>query len=151
MVERGDLDRRTDVACFTTAPLSEELQLLGRPRLSLRVSADQPGFDLCATLAVVGPDGRQVRQLSMGLGRFRGPGSLKLCRRLVRLQPLLATLMPGERLRLSLAGAAWPQVAVNPGDGTLPQGGTGPRHRIITLTIDPVGGRLWIPPLTGAN
>jgi predicted acyl esterase len=53
----------------------------------------------------------------------------------VELQPTFVRLATGERLRLSLAPAAWPQIAVNPGDGSLPAGGSGPAHRIVTLRL----------------
>ena len=67
------------------------------------------------------------------------------------MQPVYARLEPGERLRLSLAGAAWPQVAVNPGDGSLPRGGVGPSDRVITLTLELAASRLRLGPLAGAN
>jgi putative CocE/NonD family hydrolase len=147
-VERADLDRRCDVACFTTAPLEHPLLLIGRPQLALEVSADQPAFDLCAALSLVPAEGPGVRQVSTGVLRCRG-GDRQ--RRQITFQPLALALEPGDRLRLSLAGAAWPQIAVNPGDGRLPWGGAGPEHRPITLTLRELGSRLWLDPLLGAN
>ncbi len=146
-VERSDLDGRAEVACFTGAPLSSRLRLLGEPLLTLSVEADQPGFDLCVALSRVSADGSSVRQLCTGVGRFLGQGCLVGAERQVRLHPLFATLVPGERLRLSVAAAAWPQIAVNPGDGTLPRGGSGPRHRPISLTLHLAGSRLLLLPL----
>jgi putative CocE/NonD family hydrolase len=146
-VERGDLDGRSEVACFTGAPLGEPLRLLGEPRLALVVEADQPGFDLCVALSRVSTDGVSVRQLATGVARFLGEGCLEPTERQVRIQPLFATLEPGERLRLSVAAAAWPLIAVNPGDGTLPRGGSGPRHRPISLTLHLKGSRLLLRPL----
>jgi predicted acyl esterase len=35
-VERGDIDQRSDVVCFTSAPLAQDLQLCGRPELVQR-------------------------------------------------------------------------------------------------------------------
>jgi uncharacterized protein len=151
VVERTDLDERSDVACFTTPPLLEDLQLLGEPQLTIRVAADQPGFDLCASLSVLQPNDRRVEQLCLGIGRFRGEHCLRPLERHVRLQPLAASVQRGQRLRLSLAGAAWPQFAVNPGDGSLPAGGSGPQHRVITLQLDLEASRLWLAPLLGAN
>jgi putative CocE/NonD family hydrolase len=135
LVDRQDLDRRGDVACFTTLPLTGERRWIGQPSLRLRVGADQPGFDLCASLAVVGADGQSARVLSTGVLRVLGQEALDPLERTVRLQPLAATLRSGERLRLSLAGAAWPQVAVNGGDGSQPRGGPSAAHRLITLTL----------------
>ena len=147
--ERGDLDRRSDVICFTSAPLSTPLELEGRPLLTIAVRADQPSFDLCAALSVIDPQGR-VLQLSTGVARTQQlAGEKKLLR--VQLQPLLAELCPGERLRLSLAGAAWPQIAVNPGDGLETFGPTGPHHRVITLELELADSQLQLLPLLGGK
>ena len=149
-VLRTDLDQRTDVACFTSAALNTPMQLLGQPVLELDAMADQPGFDLCAALSVVQSNG-QVRQCSTGVARWLGDECLAMARRKVQLQPLLLTLAPGERLRLSLGLAAWPQIAVNPGDGSLPQGATGPQHRVISVELDLRAATLSIEAMVGAN
>ncbi len=148
--ERGDLDQRRDVACFTSPPLERPLRLLARPRLRLRMSADQPGFDLCAALSRVTPDGG-VQQLSTGISRQLGAGCQQAEWREVQLQPLLLELQPGERLRLSLAAAAWPQVAVNAGTGELPRGGSGPEHRVITLELNCQNAELRLEPVEGLD
>ena len=149
--DRALLDARSDVVCFQTPPLVEALLLQGRPLLSVTAAADQPGFDLVATLAVVTATGA-VRQLSLGVLRLRGETALIPQPREVVLQPLLAKLEPGECLRLSLAASAWPLLAVNPGDGSLPLGGVGPDHRVITLQLDLDQAELRLRPLPiGAN
>ena len=71
--------------------------------------------------------------------------------RTVVFQPLLLTLQPGERLRLSVGLAAWPQIAVNPGDGSMPQGPAGPQHRVISVEIELASAQLRIKPMVGAN
>jgi len=149
--ERGDLDQRRDVACFTTEPLEAPLRLLGRPHLSLSVAADQPGFDLCVCLSRVSCAGegqiQSVRQLCTGVARFGGPGCLESVQRQVALQPLMADLLPGDQLRLSVAASAWPQIALNPGDGSPPMGGPSLRHRVISLRLELEGSQLTIAPL----
>jgi predicted acyl esterase len=147
VVERGDLDRRADVACFSTAPLPGRLTLLGRPRLEITVQADQPGFDLCVALSLLPAMSSNVRQLSTGFARILGPHAQEARRRQVDLQPLSVELGSGDRLRLSIAGAAWPAIAVNPGDGSRPWGATGPNHRVITLTLALQGSLLRFEPL----
>ncbi|MFM8545300.1 MAG: CocE/NonD family hydrolase, partial [Vulcanococcus sp.] len=149
-VERGDLDQRTDVACFSGAAATAPMELLGQPQLLIQAAADQPGFDLCVALSVLGVEGG-VRQLSSGVARFLGEACLEPQPRIVALQPLLLTLAPGERLRLSIGLAAWPQIAVNPGDGSLPRGGSGPDHRTITVALQLAGAELSIQPMVGAN
>ncbi|MEX1317221.1 MAG: CocE/NonD family hydrolase [Synechococcaceae cyanobacterium] len=148
--ERGDLDQRRDVVCFTSAPVEKPLRLLARPRLRLRVAADQPGFDLCVALSSVSLEGA-VRQLSTGVCRQLGHTCLQADWRQVWLQPLLLQLHQGERLRLSLAAAAWPQVAVNPGNGEPPWGGSGPDHRVVTLELDCDGAEFSLEPLEGLD
>lgn len=149
--DRSDLDGRTEVACFTTAPLAQALQILGRPTLQLRVQADQPGFDLCAALAVVSADGSASRQLCTGLIRALGEAASEARERRLELQPIAATLQVGERLRLSLAPAAWPHVAVNAGNGQQPRSGPSASHRPITLTLLLAGAELAIHPLFPAD
>lgn len=150
LVERRDLDRRGDVACFRSAPLGAPLRLLGRPVLRIRARADQPGFDLWASLSVLRDDGAAV-QLCTGVRRVLGQQALDGVDLEVHLQPLAVQLAAGERLGLSLAGAAWPAIAVNPGDGSLPRAGSGPDHRIIAIDLDLADARLWIARLVGAN
>ena len=151
VVERADLDGRADVACFTTPPLERPLELVGIPRLELVVAADQDGFDLCAALSLLKGEGDAVLQIATGVVRFRGEGCRACVRRRLTLQPLALRLVEGDRLRLSLAAAAWPQIAVNPGDGSLPLEAPGPRHRVIGLDLRLAGSRLWLTPLTGAD
>ena len=150
LVERGDLDRRSDVACFSSAPIEAPLELLGRPVVELEVRADQPGFDLCAALSLLKTDGR-VLQLSTGVGRWLGESCLDLGRRHLSLQPLLVTLQPGESLRLSIGAAAWPQIAVNPGTGAIPWGPAGADHRVITLALHLEQAQLRLEPLVGPD
>ena len=147
---RADLDARHDVATFTTAPLNGALELCGAPLLILEAAADQPGFDLCVSLSRLNNSG-EVLQLSTGVARWLGVSCLQQRQRQVRLQPLLATLQRGEQLRLSIGLAAWPQIAVNPGTGAMPQGGSGPDHREITVQLQLDDASLCIKPMVGAN
>ncbi len=144
--QRQDLDARCDVACFTTPALSQAEALLGKPVLVVGVRADQPGFDLCGALSRVRPDG-EVLQLCTGVLRKRGAACLEPLVATLTLQPLLVRLEAGDRLRLSLAAAAWPQIAVNPGDGSMPHGPARERHRVISLTLRLNGAQLQLWPL----
>jgi hypothetical protein len=150
VVDRADLDNRADVACFSSAPFGKATEVLGRPLLELPVCADQPGFDLCVALSVLNSRG-EVRQVSTGVARFLGASCLTLQTRRVALQPLLLTVQPGEQLRLSVGAAAWPQIAVNPGNGAMPQGPSGMDHRVIGLELHLAGAQLGIHPMVTAN
>ena len=150
VVERSDLDQRTDVACFTSAPLPEPCELLGQPLLEIDAAADQPGFDLCLALSLVTAEGR-VMQLCTGVARFLGEECLITQRRCIALQPVLVDLEAGAQLRLSIGLAAWPQIAVNPGNGSLPEGSCGSRHRVISVTLGLQNASFSIRPMVGAN
>jgi len=92
-----------------------------------------------------------VLQVSTGVMRQLGAHCLKPITRQVALQPLLLTLQPGERLRLSIGLAAWPQIAVNPGDGSQPSGPAGAEHRVISVSLELQDASLSIMPMIGAN
>ena len=133
--ERTAVDQRSDVATFTTAPLVDELLLSGQPHLLLDAEADQPGFDLCISLSRLPAETNSVDQLSTGVVRVRGEEALQPARRSVTLQPLHASLACGDRLRISVAAAAWPAIGVNPGHDAVPCGAPSPEHRVVTLTL----------------
>lgn len=137
-VDRAAVDRRPDVATYTTGPLGEPLTLAGRVALDLWVEADAPSFDVNAVLSVVKSDGR-ILPLTQGHARVE-PGDptrpLSIAMRAVRI-----ALAPGEALRLSIAGACFPAYPVNPGTGAEP----GETRRVdaqpITLLIHSGPGR----------
>ena len=148
--ERRDLDARSDVACFTSEPLEDALELCGQPQLLLTACADQPGFDLWACLARITPGGA-VWLLSTGMARWAGAGCTSPQPRQVTLQPLLCSVARGDRLRLSIALAAWPQMAVNAGDGDPVRSNAGPAHRVITVELTLENSSFSILPMVGAK
>lgn len=145
-VDRLAVDQRSDVATFTTAPLVGELLLSGQPHLLLKAEADQPGFDLCISLSRLPAGANSVEQLSTGILRVRGEAALQPARRSVTLQPLQASLVRGDRLRISVAAAAWPAIGVNPGHDAVPCGAPSPEHRVVTLTLELADSSLQLNP-----
>ncbi|HEV3399143.1 MAG TPA: CocE/NonD family hydrolase, partial [Actinomycetes bacterium] len=122
-------DQRTDDAYSLTYDwqLDQELELLGHPRLVVRVGASAPVAFLSAKLCDVFPD---------GTSSLVARGFLNLTQRRSRTEPepmrpgitetveleLDATswVFPaGHRLRLSLAGSDWPNLVPPPGPATL--------------------------------
>lgn len=141
--DRAAVDARFDIACFTTAPAEAPVPLAGTPRCVLHVSADVPSFDIHATLSLVLPDGRALA-LADGMARGPGPGLLDIA-----LRPICLTVEPGQRLRLSLAGACFPAHAVNPGTGADPLAARADQAVPITLAVGCGGAepsRLLLPP-----
>jgi putative CocE/NonD family hydrolase len=149
--DRATLDRRTDVATFNTSPLTKELQLFGRPQLSVTAQADHPGFDLCVSLSRCIEGGDKAEQLSTGVLRVLGNKAQMALEHVVQLQPLLATLEVGDQLRLSIAAAAWPAVGVNPGDDSTPSGAPSPQHRVVTLTLHLTDSKLQLIPMNSGK
>lgn len=150
-VDRQDIDARSDVATFTSEPLLQVLTLEGTPELTLEAHADQPGFDLCLALSRVSANGDRVEQLSTGHLRLRGPEARQPQQRSIRMQPLLASLQQGDRLRLSIAGASWPAIGVNSGSDTVPCGAPSCRHRVIAMTLQLAGSHLTLIPFSAGR
>ncbi|WP_142850272.1 CocE/NonD family hydrolase [Telmatospirillum sp. J64-1] len=131
MQERGAVDDRSDVLCFTTAPLDRDMCLAGEVSLTLSVSADCPSFDISAILSQVTPEGK-VYNLTQGYRRVDGvpvgPVTLSL-------RALCATLPAGHALRLSIAAANFPAFAVNPGTGQAFAEARSIDNQVVTLTV----------------
>jgi hypothetical protein len=135
--DRAVLDGRTDVACYTSAPLAAPLRLAGRVSAEIDVTADAPSHDLLAVLSVVTPDGRALT-VTQGYLRRSGAGPCTVAMRAI------CTILPtGAAIRLSLQASSFPAFTINPGTGV----GAGDTRlvdcRIVTLTI--AGGTLCLP------
>ena len=136
--DRGGLDGRTDVVCYTSAPLTAPLPLAGRVSAEVHVDADAVSHDLCAVLSQVMPDGRAV---TLTQGYLRVADAKAAGPRIVAMRALCATIPAGAALRLSLQAASFPAFAVNPGTGA---GASEARFfdcRIVTLSLHGGGAR----------
>ena len=149
--DRQSLDARSDVATFTTAPLDEPIALSGQPQLQIRAGADQPGFDLCLVLSRLPQGSAAVEQLSSGVLRVLGAEAEQMVERRVLLQPLLVTCSAGDRLRLSIAAAAWPAIGVNPGTPEHPCAAPSANHHVVTMTLDLAGSLLSLNPFNSGR
>jgi uncharacterized protein len=140
MQDRAALDDRADIAVYDSAPLDRPLFLCGRVAATLALEADQPSFDIDATLSMLTPDGRTLT-VTQGHARIDAPhGPVELPMRAV-----CVTVPAGHALRLSLAGAATPSYAVNPGTGAAAADFTAADERVITIAIRHHGSRLILP------
>ena len=129
---------------FEWEPLEDELEVLGHPRVRLTISSPHPVALLSAKLCDVFPDGTSalVTRGVLNLAHRDGHDDPK------PLTPGLATSIeieleatswifePGHRVRLSLAGADWPNVWPPPHAGRL---------EVAQSSIE-----LVLPELTGA-
>lgn len=131
-------DDRSSIT-FTTAPLSEPIEILGTPEVELALTTDRPFGMVAARLLLVDPLGR-THLICRGNRNLVFPRSLSEPEpptpgeKLLIKFPLMATsaVVPaGWRLRLAIAGADFPIVWPPPGP--------------FTLSVDPSGSRLRLP------
>jgi putative CocE/NonD family hydrolase len=123
-------DQRLDdggALVFETAPLDNELSVLGAPVVRLRVAADSPVAQLALRLSDVWPDGRATRVSYHVLNlthreSHERPAALEPGRDYdvtVTLNACGHRFLPGHRIRLSIATAYWPIVWPAPYPATL--------------------------------
>ncbi len=132
-------DQRGEDAMSVCLDLDAPGDLLGRPRLTLTLTSDQPFAHLIARLCDVAPDGGSTR-ISHGMLNLRHRDSMDQPSPVPVGQPFTITLdldetgyrlAPGHRLRLALSTTYWPFVWPSAKPVTLRvQGGTLtlPRH-----------------------
>ncbi len=121
----------------------DAITMLGHPVLRLRVSADQPSASVSAKLCDVFPDGTSALicrgSLDLAFRDSRSdPAALEpgRCYDVAMVLDACAyELAPGQRLRLSVAGADWPNTAAPPAP--------------LTLTVH--GGELVLPVWSGES
>jgi hypothetical protein len=135
-------DQRADdgmAVCFDTAPLTERLEILGAPVLTLEVSSDRPNAFLCARLCDVAQGGASLR-VTYGLLNLshreshEHPEPLEPWRRYtIRLQlnDAAHAFPPGHRIRLALSTTYWPIAWPSP--------------EPATVTVFTAGSRLSLP------
>jgi uncharacterized protein len=126
-------------------PLDRELELLGHPRLAVRVGSSAPVAFLSAKLCDVFPDGTSalVARGFRNLTRRRSwtdpepmaPGEVEEVE--LELDATSWVFPAGHRLRLSLAGSDWPNLVPPPGP--------------VTLTVERDGSALTLPVLDGPS
>jgi len=128
---------------FDSAPLEQELDLLGAPVLELEFSVDRPVAQVCARLSDVFPDGAAQRTsyAVFNLNHLAGhdkpqqlePG--KRYRARIVLNALGHRFPAGHCLRLAISTAYWPLIWPTP--------------ERVTLTVHAAGTQLALPVRTG--
>ncbi|WP_425045989.1 CocE/NonD family hydrolase [Primorskyibacter sp. S87] len=104
--------------CFDTPPLTEPLELLGRPRFRFSFSVDKPVAQLVARLCDVSPEGvsQRISFRPLNLTHYAShaepeelvPG--KIYEAEIELNECAHHLRPGHVLRLALSTSYWPIV-----------------------------------------
>ncbi|MET7616631.1 CocE/NonD family hydrolase [Streptomyces sp. NPDC005408] len=135
--DQRDEDARS--ACFEFPVTGDPVEILGRPRVTLRLRLDVPHGQAVARLCDVAPDGsstlvtRGVLSLSARHGRERAaawpPGTTEDVA--FELNGIGHTFPPGHRIRLAVSSAYWPWIWPHSGSAG--------------FTLDPAGSRLELP------
>jgi hypothetical protein len=133
--DRTSLDDRSDVLTYTSAPLPEDVHLLGEIAIALHCTADTPSFDLCAVLSEVKPTGGVIN-FSQGYVRVKPKATSPIQ---LTLQATCIRLTKGSCLRLSLSGACFPAYAVNSGSGVTANQAELIQAQVITIQVYPQG------------
>jgi putative CocE/NonD family hydrolase len=111
------LEQRADVLTYTGDVLREPVTVIGEVTVELELERDNPWADLFVRLSDVEPSGRSIN-LCDGIRRLtqRDPLSGLVS---ISLDTVAHRFGPGHRVRLLVAGGAFPRFSSNPGTGRL--------------------------------
>lgn len=152
------VQRRDDVLCYTTEPLTADMLLCGRVFAELWVSSSAEDTEFCAMLCDVYPDG-EARQLCDGNVRLALRDSLEkldpvpaneIVKVRIDMWATGARIFRGHRLRLQVASAAMPKFAAH--TNTLEPPGSAEKVVIATNRVrhdDAHPSRLLLPVAEG--
>ena len=123
--DQRELEARSDVLSFASAPLESPLEITGNVRVKLYVSTDAPDTDFTAKLLDIYPDGRAFNMLD-GIRRlkyrkdYREPAPLtpgEVGEVEVELGPISMVVNKGHRIGLHVSSSNFPRFEVNPNTG----------------------------------
>ena len=146
-VDRKLIDERSDVATFTSKKAIKTMTIEGTPILQIEAKSDRETFDICVALSIIKGSDEKVIQLSTGVLRVINNHISKKSIRTISMQPLLADISPGDRIRLSISGSNWPAIGVNPGDEKQNCGAPSPHCLVTTTTLYLRDSKFLIQPL----
>ncbi len=124
-VDQARTEARPDVLLFTSEPLGQPLQVIGRVTLVAWVASQTADTDVVARLCDVHPDGRSYNLMD-GILRLRFREGLDRDRLLtpgevyrveVDLWSTAHVFLPGHQLRLQVCASDFPRYDRNPGTG----------------------------------
>ena len=131
--ERTAVDARGDVLTYMSAPLTEEMRVVGVVEVVGAIASSTPSYDLCAVLSRV--SNGKAYNLTQGYRRIDQAEPRQTSQVTLALHPTCFSLAPGESLRLSLSAACFPAYPVNLGTGAQPHKARLIEAEIITVTI----------------
>lgn len=139
-LDQSEVEARADVLVWTSAPLSEPLEVTGLVRAVLMVDSSAPSCDWTARLCEVRKSGRSFGIVD-GIRRWRNPGRPEEVE--VRLGHISHLFASGSRLRLQVASSNFPRFDRNPQTGVDPACATLAEFASATQTV--LGGELILP------
>jgi uncharacterized protein len=124
--DQSVMERGNSLLVYTSAPVSNAMEVFGRPRIKLYATTSAPNADFAAKLVRVTSNGR-AEFLCIGIARsswlFRNAtyaaDTIQLWE--FTLEPIAFVLAAGERLRLEIASSAFPLYDRNSSNDTPPQ------------------------------
>ncbi|MEV0622469.1 CocE/NonD family hydrolase [Nonomuraea sp. NPDC050404] len=114
--DNRDIEARPDVLVYTGSPLPRHLDLIGPVSATVYVRTDTGHGDLFVRLCDVDPAGVS-RNVTDGILRLPETSEGDVVRAEVELHPTGYRFMRGHRLRVQVAGGAFPRFARNHGTG----------------------------------
>jgi putative CocE/NonD family hydrolase len=117
------LEARSDVLCYTTPPLVQDVEVIGPARLELFVRSSLPHTDFFGRLCDVHPDGRSINicdglfRVEPGRGEAGPDGTLRIE---IDMSATAHRFPEGHRLRLIVSSGAHPRWSRNLGTGEAP-------------------------------
>jgi uncharacterized protein len=123
--ENAAVEARADVLTFSTAPLTDPVEVAGVPVAELYVSSDNPHCDLFVRVCDVDARGRSRNLTDQILRCSPADVTPAAIRRIsLPLTDISHVFRAGHRIRLQVAGGAHPRFARNLGTGADPVHGT---------------------------
>jgi len=127
--DQRENEARADVLTFTSAPMREELEILGEIKAQLFVSSTAADTDFSFTISDIYPDGRSINLTGLDAGYLRmryreGFTSQKLMKPGEVYEIVLGNVYTGNvfkkghRIRLSITSSKAPHYDPNPNTGT---------------------------------
>ncbi len=124
LFDQTAIEAGNNVLVYTSEPLSEPMHVFGAPHVSLYLATSAPSADLTTKLVRVLPSGR-AESISTGAARSSflfgenyQADTIHLWE--FHMEPTSCMFSPGERLRIEIAGCAFPLYDRNPGNNTPP-------------------------------
>jgi putative CocE/NonD family hydrolase len=143
-MDQKRVESREDVLIFTTPPLTQPLEVTGRVRAKLWISADVPDTDLIVRLCDVYPDGRSFNLCEGAVrARFRDSVARESLLKPGKIYPLEVDLWStsvifntAHRIRFQVTSSSAPGYDPNPNTGAPFRSSKETRKAMVKLFVD---------------